>query len=217
MIGAGLAHFGATYAEYNKTGNWSAASNNAGFSFSTNIETDWGYSSNKDKPQGITQIEPIVKPKSEDDKGKGNGNQLDPSTVGQNSPLFGGHSTYAGGDNPMTYNKDYTYSYVPTMITDYPAIGHDRRYDNLEITGASGLFFDTRAVGADWKFVSEQFQLFRIMPDPATKANALILGAGLGWAAVPKTIYQMTKPTGLLEIMSWYYYSSAGVTNKPGN
>lgn len=126
-------------------------------------------------------------------------------------------STYAGGDNPMTYSRKYTYSYVPTMITDYPAIGHDRRYDNLGITGASGLFFDTRAIGAHWKFVSEQFQLFNIMPDPVNKANALILGMGLGAFALPKTIYQITRPIGFSEIIMWYYRSNKGVNNKPGN
>ena len=56
----------------------------------------------------------------------------------------------------MTYDKDYTYVPIPTMITDYPAIGHDRRYDNLEITRASGLFLDTRAIGADWRMRSLQ-------------------------------------------------------------
>jgi hypothetical protein len=38
--------------------------------------------------------------------------------------------------------------YIPTNLAEYPAIGHDRRYDNLRIQGASGLFTDTRAIGA---------------------------------------------------------------------
>ena len=170
--------------------------------FNVSFKTDWGYGT--DKQNGVTQNESIVNPKSVDnsDKGKGDHDQLDPSTVGQNLPLLGGRSTYAGGDNPMTYNKDYTYSFVPTMITDYPAIGHDRRYDNLGITGASGLFFDTRAIGADWKFVSEQFQLFNVMPNSVTKYNALILGIGLGAFATPKTIYQMVRPAGFAEIVA---------------
>lgn len=217
LMAAGVAHFATALNEFKQTGDWVSASNNAGFIVSYSQRVDWLDGSSKTDVNGVTQSAPVITPKTVDDVKKDKGNQFDPSTVGQNLPLFGGRSTYAGGNNPMTYNKDYIYSYVPTMITDYPAIGHDRRYDNLEITGAGGLFFDTRAIGADWKFVSEQFQLFRIMPDPVTKTNALILGAGLGWAAVPKTIYQMTKPAGLLEIMRWYYYSSAGVTNKPGN
>ena len=117
----------------------------------------------------------------------------------------------------MTYNKDYTYSYVPTMITDYPAIGHDRRYDNLEITGASGLFFDPRAIGADWKFVGEQLRILSLPLEPATRINAGILAIGLGTAALPKTIYQLAKPYGFQEVMMWYHVSNYGVTNKPGN
>jgi len=117
----------------------------------------------------------------------------------------------------MTNSGKYTYSYVPTMITDYPAIGHDRRYDNLQINGASGLFFDTRAIGADWKFVGEQFQLFQIMSDPVNKANSLILGIGLGSSALSKTIYQLAMPNGFAEMMMWYHVSNIGVTNRPEN
>lgn len=149
--------------------------------------------------------------------GSDGGDDLDPSTVEQNWPLIGGRSTYAGGDNPMTKSGKYTYSYVPTMLTDYPAIGHDRRYDNLEINEASGLFFDTRAIGADWRFVGEQLIMMSMPLDPATRINAGILGFGLGAAALPKTILQMVTPNGFGEIMMWYYISNYGVTNKPGN
>ncbi|MBG6063164.1 RHS repeat-associated protein [Flavobacterium sp. CG_9.1] len=217
LIGAGAAHFLGTFAMYANNGykNWDAASNYIGIQSPTiNIKTGWGDS--KPSKNGVIQNESVVKPKTVEEVKGHKGEELNPSTVGQNLPLLGGRSTYAGGDNPKTYNKDYTYSYVPTMITDYPAIGHDRRYDNLGITGKRGLFFDTRAIGADWKFVSEQFQLAVIMPDQVTKSNALILGVGLGAFAIPKTIYQITKPTGFAEIMMWYYYSSVGVTNKPG-
>jgi RHS repeat-associated protein len=62
LIGAGVAHFGAAYAEYSKTGDWNAASNNAGFSFSTTINTDFGYNNSKDAINGVTQNEPVVKP-----------------------------------------------------------------------------------------------------------------------------------------------------------
>lgn len=217
LIGSGIQHFKSAYNEYKQTGDWSTASNNAGFILGIKMDTDILFGGDKPKidANGVTQSEPVVKPKS--DGGDKNGNDLDPSTIEQNLPLLGGNSTYAGGDNPMTYNKDYTYSYVPTMMTDYPAIGHDRRYDNLGISGLSGLFWDTRAIGADWKFVSEQFQLLILSQDPITKGNAFILGAGLGGLASLKTIYQMTKPFGYSEMIMWYNYSSYGVTNKPGN
>lgn len=47
-------------------------------------------------------------------------NCLDPSTVGQN--LLG--LSYPGGNNPRTYAGDYSYSYVPLLLSEYPAIGH---------------------------------------------------------------------------------------------
>jgi hypothetical protein len=54
---------------------------------------------------------------------------LNTSTTGKN--LLG--LTYPGGNNPRSYNGRYNYSYMPTYRSEYPAIGHDRRYDNLKI------------------------------------------------------------------------------------
>ncbi len=144
-------------------------------------------------------------------------NCIDPSTIQRNIPLVGGRSTYAGGNNPMTYNKDYTYLYIPTMLTDYPAIGHDRRYDKLQIAGIRGLFLEARAIGADWRFVSEQLMLMSLPLDYSTRINAGILGLGLGAAALPKTVFQLSKPNGYPEMMMWYHISNYGVTNNPGN
>lgn len=142
-------------------------------------------------------------------------NALNPSTVGQNIPLLGGNSTYSGGNNPKTYAGDYDYSYIPTQLSDYPAIGHDRRYDNLGIKGAGGLLFDTRAIGADWKFVNEQFTITSFAPSYRTKTNSLILGIGLGLVALPKTLYKMSIPGGYSDIKKSYNLSNKGVTNKP--
>lgn len=67
--------------------------------------------------------------------------------------------SYPGGNNPRTYAGDYSYSYVPKRLSEYPAIGHDRRYDNLGTAGAKGLLTDTRAIGADWRFVGEELSI----------------------------------------------------------
>ncbi len=141
------------------------------------------------------------------------GDCLDRSTVGRNIRLIGGRSTYAGGDNPMTNNGKYSYSYVPDMLTDYPAIGHDR----LGIDGLHGLLTDTRAIGADFRFVSEEFSIaFNPGVDSKTRINAGLLGFGLGALAMPKTLYQYyLKPDGVLEMKFWYNISSIGVTNLP--
>lgn len=60
LIGAGVAHFGATYAEYTKTGDWNAASNNAGISFGATVTTDFGYDDSKNHIPGVAQNDPIV-------------------------------------------------------------------------------------------------------------------------------------------------------------
>ncbi|QOG04745.1 RHS repeat domain-containing protein [Flavobacterium sp. MDT1-60] len=66
LIGAGVAHFGAAYAEYTKTGDWNAASNNAGISFSATVTTDFGYDDSKNHIPGVTQNAPVVGPKTSD-------------------------------------------------------------------------------------------------------------------------------------------------------
>src|SRR5690606_20346858 len=119
------------------------------------------------------------------------GLELDPSTLYKN---INGLS-YPGGNNPRSYNGDYNFSYVPYSKAEYPAIGHDRRYDNLDAAGAAGLLFDTRAIGADWKFVAEEY---RIAFNPRNrneheKLDAFLLGTGLGAAASLKTIYTLVK------------------------
>ena len=67
LIGAGVAHFGATYAEYTRTGDWNAASNNAGISFSYSQRVDWLDGSTKTDVNGVTQTAPVVKPIAADD------------------------------------------------------------------------------------------------------------------------------------------------------
>ena len=138
---------------------------------------------------------------------------LDPSTVGNN--MFG--LTYPGGNNPKNYSGDYDYSYQPTNIAEYPAIGHDRRYDRLKIEGVSGLFTDTRAIGADWKFVSEELSIAQ-MPflRPKERLQALGLAVGLGIAATPKTMYKYLIDTNAIFTIDLdYRISSIGVTNRP--
>jgi hypothetical protein len=144
--------------------------------------------------------------------GGGCPNCLDPSSIGNN--LLG--LSYPGGNNPLTRSGDYSYSYVPTNLAEYPAIGHDRRYDILGIKGASGLFTDTRAIGADWRFVGEELSI-AVNPylNPNDRASAGILGIGLGLSALPKTLFQLSNPFGYGQIMMWYKISNQGVNNDP--
>ncbi|WP_080778178.1 DUF6443 domain-containing protein [Chryseobacterium phocaeense] len=141
-------------------------------------------------------------------------NCLNPGTLYKNL----GDLTYPGGDNPMTYKGNYSYDYKPLLFSEYPAIGHDRRYDNLKISGVSGLLTDTRAIGADYKFVAEELEI-AVNPFIGAKDRAIAagLGIGLGIAAAPKTIFKLiTQPQfGPMHIENDYRESSKGVTNKP--
>ena len=141
-----------------------------------------------------------------------NPNSLDPSTVGNN--LFG--LSYPGGDNPKDYSDEFTYSVIPSDLSEYPAIGHDRRYDNLKTEGVSGLLMNTKAIGADWKFVSEEFSIFSNNSMPIkTRIYSGTLGVGLGVAAFPKTIFKLSTPNGIRNIVIDYNLSNQGVTNNP--
>jgi hypothetical protein len=104
-------------------------------------------------------------------------------------------------------------------MSEYPAIGHDRRYDNLGTAGASGLLLDTRTIGADWQFVGEELNISgNQFLNPIDRVDAFILGVGLGLASLPKTIFQLgSGPAGAAETMAWYSVSNIGVTNTPGH
>ena len=140
--------------------------------------------------------------------------QVNPSTLGRN--WFGLH--YPGSNNPLKYNEDYDYSVEPKDISGYPAIGHDRRYDNLKITGKEGLFLDMRAIGADWQFVKEELSIaFGINTPMKSRAYAYVFGMGLAYAVYPKTMYHiLTNPVATMNYVSyWYNVSNVGVTNQP--
>ena len=142
---------------------------------------------------------------------------LDPSTVGKNAGL-----TYPGPNNPMTYPDENgkrrpDYTTVPKYLSEYPAIGHDRRYDNLKISGFWGLVSDTRAIGADWQFVKEEYELaLTAYYDPVTRMQGAFFGTILGGLALGKTVVEIMKgPQGGIETIMWYNYSNSGVTNIP--
>ncbi|WP_437919713.1 hypothetical protein [Sphingobacterium sp. LRF_L2] len=91
------------------------------------------------------------------------------------------------------------------------AIGHDRRFDNLGATGASGLFLDNRTIGADWKFVSEELTIASMPFDSKTRLQAATLGIGLGLASLPKTLATLMHSTqGLNYILMWNSIGNRG-------
>ncbi len=124
MIGAGIAHFGATAAILmNNGGSWDSASNYVGFqSPSINIKTGWGDSKPKN---GVAQEEPVVKPIAADDvRNMSSGGNTSPAqeaiikarTEAQHNfygadiriipDFFGGGSYFAGAINIPKYMWD---------------------------------------------------------------------------------------------------------------
>jgi RHS repeat-associated protein len=150
--------------------------------------------------------------------GKPDCNTLNPATLGKN--IAG--TTYPGGNNPMTFNGLPDYSYNPGYrnLFEYPAIGHDRAYDKLGIKGVSGLFLNCKSIGADWRFVKQEFQIaiytgFSPYFDFSTSLKAIGFGVGLGLAATPKTIIFRSNPFLIPWISKWGYYSNSGTSNRP--
>lgn len=104
LIGAGLAHFGAAYAEYTRTGDWNAASNNAGFSFGYSQRVDWfDGTSNKSDVNGVTLNAPVVTPKTVDDVKKDKGEDSFSNMV---SNTYGANDVYNFFGNKIMINSE---------------------------------------------------------------------------------------------------------------
>ncbi len=136
---------------------------------------------------------------------------LNPNTLNKN---FLGLS-YPGPDNPRSFNGKYSYAHIPKELSEYPAIGHDRRYDRLGITGASGLFFDPRATGADWRFIMEEFGISTLPIGNGAKLHAGLFGTFMAVGVLPKTLYSIISSKGIGDIVFWYNISNVGVNNYP--
>lgn len=137
----------------------------------------------------------------------------------ENNNIF--YLTYPGGNNPLNWLGDADYTAIPSSLADYPAIGHDRRYDKLKIKGLSGLLFDTRAIGADAIFVSEQMEIAYNPTLPLRdRIQANILGSGLGACALGKTLIKLSQgPKAFQETMMYFiisnYNKNGLITNTP--
>ena len=134
--------------------------------------------------------------------------KLDPSTLGRNI----GGTNYIGKHNPQTYpdakdNRKWDYSASPVNFADFAAFLHDKSYDNVGAEGINGVLFDTKAIGADWRFVGNQIVMGKaalMMGDfnSAKLSYGTALGMGLG--VTGKTLFQISKPTtGAFEILMW--------------
>jgi hypothetical protein len=78
-------------------------------------------------------------------------NSVNAETLYKNLSVLGffQFNSYIGGYNPLTYNKRYSYQFLPKRLSEYPPIRHDKDYDALGIAGISGVFGSTRGWKAD--------------------------------------------------------------------
>lgn|GEM_PF-5843041 len=51
--------------------------------------------------------------------------------------------------------------------------------------------------------------------NPVDRMQAAVLGIGLGIAALPKTVIQLSRPSGFGEVMMWLEVSNNDVSNSP--
>lgn len=86
----------------------------------------------------------------------------------------------------------------------------------MRIEGLSGLLSNTRATGADYKFVKEELSI-AFMPyfPPKWRIHAAGLEVGLGLMALPKAMIKLATIPGIMEVAAWYSISDKGVSNTP--
>ena len=153
-------------------------------------------------------------PKKQNDKNKQTTNNqvkenncqtcLDENTKNKN--LLG--SNYVGSENPKSNDKSDNYSLPPINEADANAKEHDLRYNKMNIKGLKGLLLETEAIGADYDFVYKQFKT-ALMPfgnNIQNSSTALISGSVLGFVALPKTIFQLSRQNGLINIYINYKF-----------
>jgi len=73
----------------------------------------------------------------------------------------------------------------------------------LQIRGLSGVVTNTNAIGADWNFVAQQFNISMTAPDPWSRFTAGTSGLFIGIFSAPKTIYELGQPNGVFNIALW--------------
>ena len=81
-------------------------------------------------------------------------------------------STYIGPWNPKDYLGNDSYGYAPKKWSEYPAIRHDKEYDQLGVSGISGALFATEVMGADFRIVKGEVMVAILSPDPVDKLQA---------------------------------------------
>ena len=115
-------------------------------------------------------------------------NDVNRTSLGHN--LF--WTNYIGPWNPKSYNGKWSYAPNPVNRADFYARNHDRAYDRLKISGAGGLFFSTKSIGADYTLVGHELALCLNPVNGATgveRIEGLIVGEGIAAFALPKTIF----------------------------
>jgi hypothetical protein len=159
FIGAGVAHFGATFAMYNnnKAAGWDAASNYAGFSSpSININTGWGDSSGSPK-NGIDKVAPI--------------NEATPSSSGIATGSEMSVNFFSNSPDQMSYTDVFKYNRRYGFGNGYGVSGFDfKAYGHGNLNAfKEGFFRDYKRTGNSI-YTASQFDNVMSLASPAYKS-----------------------------------------------
>ena len=91
-------------------------------------------------------------------------------------------TSYTGGTNPLTYNKKYSYQYIPRNMSEYGSMIHDMRYDAVKAEGARGAFLDYRAevIDADLELVKFNLVNYFVSPSIVDRGRSYLTAGVFG-------------------------------------
>jgi RHS repeat-associated protein len=202
LIGLGVSHFAATYEEYKKTGDWNAASKNAGIFFGISFSTDFGYNNSKNDAPGVTQNEPVVKSNTlENGKkygGDGSGSFMDYFSrfvyeTDQFNPIALG---WDGLNAKFTGNDRYGNSLTPfessLKIASAVPIG---TYANFSESVLSHIFRDA-AGHVNPLTLTSRMRYFSLFESVASKPENIVPTVNAAAQAAGKTTYNQVYRNG---------------------
>ena len=98
-------------------------------------------------------------------------------------------TSYTGPHNPLDYNGDYSYQYIPKNRSEFGSIAHDKAYDSANAEGLIGALFNCSegVVKADIRLVNYNVKNVIYAPSHKDKARSLVTAGAYHWILLNKT------------------------------
>ncbi len=98
-------------------------------------------------------------------------------------------TSYTGPHNPLDYNGDYSYQYIPKNRSEFGSIAHDKSYDSANAEGLIGALFNCSegVVKADIRLVNYNVKNVIYAPSHKDKARSLVTAGAYHWILLNKT------------------------------